>query len=168
MPASSESILTSGHILSYLTDMRDGVGASFTTPSVNIGGQGFRANRPLVLDVFIPAMTTRNPATPGVGVYTRPYMSLVIQENGGNPATEAGWRDVTWVKQIRPHVPAGSTGSGAAGGLSTAVFSNRFRIGFQSDKSNIRLSGSVLGSFADFSQFYAAIVPAIGRQHELD
>lgn len=167
MPAASDSVLTSGHILSYLTDMRDGQAVSFTTPSVNVGTPGFRAGRTLVLDVFIPAMTTRNPATPGVGVYTRPYMTLVLQEASGNPATEANWRDLLWLKQIRPHVPATSTGAGG-GGLSTALFSNRFRVGFQTDKSQVRLSGSVIGSFPDFSGFYAAIVPAIRRSHELD
>lgn len=166
MPASSESVLTSGHILSYLTDMRDGVALSFTTPSVNVGAVGFRANRALVLDLFIPAMTTRNPGS-GVGIYSGAFMTVVIQHADGNPATESNWRDLVWLKRIRPHVPAGSTGAGG-NTLSTAIFSNRFRVGFETDKSQIRLSGTVLGSFADFSGFYAAVVPAIRRSHELD
>lgn len=166
MPAASESILTSGHFLSSLTDMRDGAGVLFTTPSINVGTMGFRANRTLVLDLFIPAFTNRSPGS-GVGIYTRPFMTVAIQHADGNPATEANWQTIVWSKTIRPHVPAGSTGTGG-GGLSTAIFSNRYRIGFQTDKSQVRLSGTYLGSFPDFSQFYAAIVPAIARQHELD
>ncbi len=167
MPASSESVLTSGHILSNMSTMVDGVALSFTTPSIGIGALGFKmGGRPLVLDVFIPAFTTRNPATPGVGAYSRPYMTVVVQVARGNPATEANWRDFVILPQIRPLVPSGSTGAGTA---ANPVLSNRYRVAFQvGSESNIRLSGQYLGSFPDFSQFYVAIVPGILKSAELD
>lgn len=166
MPAASESVLTSGHFLSNLSDMRDGVAQRFTTPSINIGGPGYRASRALILDVFVPAMTTRSPGS-GVGVYTRPYLTIGLQDANGDPTVEANWRDLGWIKLIRPHVPPTSTGAGGTS-LSSAIFSNRFRFGFQTDRSQVRLTGQFLGSFPDFSQFFAAVVPAILRGHELD
>lgn len=166
MPAASESVLTAGHFLSNLTDMRDGVAQRFTTPSVNIGGVGYRASRALVLDVFIPAYTNRSPGS-GVGAYTRPFLTIGLQDAQGDPTTEANWRDLGWLKLIRPHVPAQSTGAGGTS-LSSAIFSNRYRFGFQTDRSQVRLTGQYLGSFPDFSQFFAAIVPAILRGTEMD
>lgn len=165
MVAASESILSQDVVWSYLTDMRDGVPTNFTTPSINVGKTGFqKGEEALVFDIFFPAVTNRNPGS-GVGAYTRPYITGIFQHARGNPATEANWRDVGVMKLMRPHVPVGSTGAGSA---SNPIFSNRYRFALQTDRSQVRFSAQVLGSWPDLSMVYVAAVSGIRRSSEMD
>ena len=159
MPADANLIFTSGVFLSNLSDMRDGAPQRFTTPAVNIGSVGLALSPPMVARLFIPAFTNRSPGS-GVGVYTRPIMTAVVQGAGGNPATEANWVDVASLysqrgstRAIRPHVALSSDGSG---GTTNPIFSNVAVARFAgSPYTNYRISGQYLGSFPDFSAVFA-------------
>lgn len=154
MPAQADLIFTQGHVFSFTgTDMRDGLGAIWTTPSVNLQGPGGGVGGSLVAKIVIPAVTNYNPATPGVGAYSAPYLSAVLQVNGGNPATEANWRNLTWFRLLRPHVPAGT----GAGTPSNPIYSSIAIVRFNCLESNVRLSGTVLGSYVNLSNLYAAV-----------
>lgn len=161
MPADSNLILTRNVFLSNLTDMRDGVPLNFTTPSVNIGQVAVDGN--LVARIFIPAFTNRNPGS-GVGAYTRPTMSAVVQVAEGSPAVAGNWKDLMWFKQIRPQVFSGD-GSGTP---SNMLFSREYIVRFNTDKSNVRISGQYIGSFPDFSAVQMDIHAGIRRPRELD
>ncbi len=158
MPADANLIFTSGVFLSNLSDMRDGVPANFTTPSVSIGKVGLALSPPMVARLFIPAFTNRSPGS-GVGAYTRPIMTAVVQGNAGDPATAAGWVDVISMysqkgsRAIRPHVALSSTGQG---GVRNPIFSNVALARFAgAEYTNYRISGQYLGSFPDFSAVQA-------------
>lgn len=158
MPADNNLIFTSGVFLSNLTDMRDGAPLNFTTPRVNIGGVGMALSPEMTVRFFIPAFTNRSPGS-GVGAYTRPIMTAVVQGAGGNPATEANWVDVASLysqrgstRAIRPHVAISSTG---AGGPTNPIFSNVAVARFVAPFTNIRISGQFIGSFPDFSAVFA-------------
>ena len=164
MVAASESVLSQGHVWSIHTDMRDGVPTNFTTPSINVGKKGFqKGEEALVFEVFMPAVT--NGMATGVGAYTRPYVTGVFQHAYGNPATEANWRDVGIMKAMRPWVASGSTGVGTA---NNPVFSNRYRFALQTDRSQVRFSMQLLGSFPSLSMVYVAAVSGARRTGEMD
>jgi len=166
MVAASESILSQGHVWSYYTDMRDGVLTTFTTPSINVGRKGFqKGEEALVFEVFFPAVTNVNPITPGVGAYSAPNLTGIFQVNGGNPATEANWRDVGIMKRMYPFVPSGSTGAGTA---ANPVFSNRYRFALQTDRSQVRFKLEALGSYLNLSMVYVAAVSGARRTSEMD
>lgn len=159
MPADNNLIFTSGVFLSNLSTMIDGVPANFTTPRVVVGqNAGLPLSPNMVARLFIPAFTNRSPGS-GVGAFTRPIMTAVVQGNAGDPATAGGWVDVASLysqkgsRAIRPHVALSSTG---AGGPRNPIFSNvavaRFAGG---EYTNYRISGQYLGSFPDFSAVVA-------------
>lgn len=158
MPADANLIFTSGVFLSNLTDMRDGAVANFTTPRVNIGAVGMALSPEMTVRLFIPAFTNRNPGS-GVGAFTRPIMTAVVQGNGGNPATEANWVDVASLhslrgstRAIRPHVALSSDGTG---GPRNPVYSNIALARFVAPYTNYRISGQYQGSYPDFSAVQA-------------
>lgn len=167
MPADTNLILTSGHLLRNLTGMMDGVPIRFTTPSVNVGSGGTPDGQTLAVRVFIPAFTNVSNAVGAgaVGAFTRPYMTVVLQEADGNPATEANWKDLLSFGMIRPHVPTGSTGAGTP---SNPVYSNVYVRRFHTIRSQVRLSGMYIGSNPDFSFFHAAVYVGERRYRELD
>lgn len=146
---------TAGAYLSNMTDMRNGAPIVFTTPSVNLSFLGIALGTPMVAEFDILAATNRNPATPGVGAYSGINMWLRVQGNGGLVTTEALWFDVATLFSVggtditRPHIPAGSTGSGVPN--VGPVYSNRAVARFVAAFTNYRLWGSYIGSYADLS-----------------
>ena len=159
MPADANLIFTQGVFLSNLSDMRDGAIVNFTTPRVNIGAVGMALSPPMTARLFIPAFTNRSPGS-GVGAFTRPTMTAVVQGAGGNPATEANWVDVISLysqrgstRAIRPHVALSSDGSG---GPTNPIFSNVAVARWAGTPyTNYRISGQYQGSFPDFSAVFA-------------
>lgn len=151
-------IMTRNVFLSNLTDMRDGAAILFTTPAVNLSFLGVPPGTQMVAELFIPAVTNRNPGS-GVGAYSAATMAAVLQGCGGNTATEANWIDVASLvsvganRTIRVHVPSGT----GAGTTANPIYSNRAVARFHAHYTNYRLSGSYLGSFPDFSAVTAAI-----------
>jgi hypothetical protein len=154
MPADANLIFTRGYNFSQTgTDMRDGVPLNIVTPAVNLQGPGGGVGGSLVAKVIIPSVTNFNPATPGVGAYSGVLLSWVVQVNGGDPATAGLWRDLTWGKRLRPHVPAGTGANTPA----NPIYSNTAIVRFNCLESNVRLSFQMLGSYANLSNVFAAI-----------
>ncbi|HYE58564.1 MAG TPA: hypothetical protein VD948_08665 [Rhodothermales bacterium] len=160
MPADNSLILTQNRAFSYFTDMRDGVGNIWTTPSVNLQGPGGGTGA-LVMRLYFPSFTNATPA----GSFRAAYLTAVVQVCGGDPATEANWRDLTYFRRMRPHVPTGSTGAGTP---QNPVYSNEYIVRFNCDETNVRLSGTVLGSFPNFSHLHVAVYKGARRGRELD
>lgn len=153
MPAQSELILTQGRNFSYLTT-GVGTGIMFTTPSVNLQGPGGGAGGSLVCKIVVPAFTNADPTTPGVGAFSTPLIQAVLQVAGGNPATEANWRNLVTFRDLSPFVPAGSTGAGTP---SNPIYSNTAIVRFNCIESNVRLTGRVHASFGNFSHLFVAV-----------
>ena len=158
MPADTNLIFSSGHIWSYLTDMRDGATVNFTTPALTLGTCGIPPGSLMVARLFIPAYTTRSPGA-GVG-FSRPFITAVVQGAEGAPATEANWQDVAYLRSIHPnncirvHVPTGSTGEGTP---ANPIYSNVAIARFQGAYTNYRLSVQVIASWPDLSAVTATL-----------
>lgn len=164
MPTERGFVLRSNVYLSNLTDMRDGVPFKFTTPYATL-----RSHVPmdsnLVMVVDIPAYTNRRPGAATVSV-TQGTLTGVVQAVRGDPAQADGaWFDIAAFHTIKPFVPAGSTGAGTP---ANPVYSNRYRVAFQTPFTNVRFSGQAFGPNFDFSNIYIAVHPGTRRGRELD
>lgn len=158
MPIQASLIMTRNVLLSNLSTFLDGP-LIRTTPYVSVGGLGVPAGSPAVAVLFIPAYTNRNPAS-GVGIYSAPLITTMLQGSGGDPTVEATWQDVGLLHSIggvnymRPLVPVGSTGEGTP---ENPIRSNRAIIRFVSKYTNYRLSIQFKGDYFDASRPLAYI-----------
>jgi hypothetical protein len=153
MPADTNLILTQNHVFSYLSTSIHASGIMFSTPSVNLQGPGGGVGT-LVCRIFVPAFTNADPVTPGVGAFSAGTIRAILQVAAGNPATEANWRNHVTFRDLTPRVPNGGTGAGTP---QQPIFSNVAIVRFACVETNVRLTGTVSGSFANFSFLHVAI-----------
>tara|TARA_Y100000310_G_scaffold53151_1_gene48749 strand:+ start:346 stop:849 length:504 start_codon:yes stop_codon:yes gene_type:complete len=163
MPGDTGRIFTEGHILSSLSDFRDGNAQTITTPALtDVTPVRYDAN--LLAEIVFGSFTNRQPqATAGVGAYTAPTMEATIQGAIGNPATEANWSNVASFGLIRPHVPSGT----GAGTPANPIFSNRYQARFQHGVyTNWRVRATFTGSYPDFGNMQARLLAGGHRARE--
>lgn len=169
MPTEAGFILSHppGGVAHFLSNLTSGIGGTpfqFTTAYATLRSEVPQDSN-LVGVIDIPAYTNRNPGS-GVGAFSAPTMTVVIQAVRGSPTqADSAWFDVASFHTIRPRVPAGSTGAGTP---ANPIFSNRYIAHFQTVFTNVRFSGQFQGSFADFSRAYMAIHAGTRRSRELD
>ena len=150
------------HYLSNLTDMRDGVAFRFTTAYARTPSE-VPADANLVGVIDIPAYTSRRPGAATVSV-SLAVMTVVVQGVVGDPTpADSAWVDVATFPTIRPHIPAGSNGSGD---VNNPIYSNRYRRAFQAEYSSYRFSGQFHGPNPDYSRVYMAIHAGTRRSRE--
>jgi len=163
MPGDTGRVFTDGVILSSLSDFRDNVVVTITTPALTDVTPG-RYDSNLLAEVVFGSYTNRNPAS-GVGIYTAPTMEGTVQGAVGDPTTEANWGNVASFGLIRPHVPSGSTGANTP---ANPIFSNRYQARFQHGVyTNWRLRFTYTGSYPDFGNFQGRLLAGGWRAREV-